>query len=97
MSPRRRPGPSLRSLGQWVRPRRWRLVGLSLGLLCLFILWVVETHATRSVAPLGVAITVVALVALIGAGNLLEGWMGIKHRSPEYTERDQRPEDTTAP
>lgn len=87
----------LRALAMWIRPRRWRLIGLSLGMLCLFILWVVETHAQRTVAQAGVLLTVVALVALIGAGNALEGWMGIKHRSPQYSERERRREDEAAP
>jgi hypothetical protein len=82
---RRTPRDVVLALGRWTAPRKWRLVGVMLGLLAYGLLWVLyAAGATMLLALLVVAPT---LIVLIAAGNLLQGWLGISHRAPQFAQR----------
>jgi len=79
---------ALAAIGRFVRPRRWRLVGLTGLLVAYALLWVLEAHATNGAHTqlLGIAVTIPALLVLIAGGNLLQDWMGVRHRPPQFAE-----------
>jgi hypothetical protein len=85
------------AVGRWTAPRKWRLVGVMLGLTLYGALWICYTAgATALLGPLVVA---PAIVVLVAAGNLLQGWLGIGHRAPQFAHRaddDQGEEATPA-
>lgn len=88
---RRGPLQALGALATWVRPRRWRLVGLSLLLLAYAFLWVLEVHATDGLRTqlFSLVITVPAILVLLAGGNLLQGWIGVHHRPPRFHEPER--------
>jgi hypothetical protein len=76
---------ALLAAGRWAAPRKWRLVGAMLVLLVYGALWVgYAAGATMLLSPLVVA---PAIVVLVAAGNLLQGWLGIGHRAPQFAQR----------
>lgn len=91
MTPRT-PSQVLDRVARAVRPRRWRLVGLSLCLLAYALLWLLEQNAANPALHtqlFGLVVTIPALLVLLAAFNLLGDWMGVKHRAPQFREPDR--------
>jgi len=82
----------LYALGRWTAPRKWRLVGAMLVLVVYGAFWVAyAAGATALLSPLVVA---PAIVFLVAAGNLLQGWLGIGHRAPQFAQRADADDDS---
>ncbi len=88
------PAGPLGRLARAVRPRRWRLVGLSLVLLAYGLLWLLYANANGPFDALrgqlfGLVVTIPTLLILIAGGNLLSDWIGVRRRSPQFTQRER--------
>ncbi|HEY8081713.1 MAG TPA: hypothetical protein VIE15_06440 [Acidimicrobiales bacterium] len=62
----------------------WRLVGLAIGAVLYFFVFLAAIHGSTTAA--GVLVTVTALVLLVGGGNWLQHWLGIRRRPPQFAE-----------
>lgn len=70
-------------LGRW----RWRLVGLLLVVLAYLLLWIINVHSQyRPITDL-LVIGPVFLVLIVG-GSALNGWLGVRHRPPQFADPD---------
>jgi hypothetical protein len=62
----------------------WRLVGLAIGAVAYCFVVLAAIHGSATAA--GILVTVTALVLLVGGGNWLQHWLGIKRRPPQFAE-----------
>jgi hypothetical protein len=64
----------------------WRRIGIVLGGLVYLLLWMIALNGgSRLIAPLTVPIV---LVVLVGGGNWLNNFMGIKRKAQEFRKRN---------
>jgi hypothetical protein len=73
------------AVGAWTRPRTWRLIGLMLLLLFYGAGWII--YAAGATWMLGLLVTGPAILVLVAAGNLMQDWLGIRHRPPQFADR----------
>ena len=65
---------------------KWRMTGIALGTFMYLLLWIVALNGgSRMVAPLTVPLV---LGVLVGGGNWLNNFMGIKRKAQEFKKRD---------
>ena len=65
---------------------KWRRLGIVLGGLVYILLWMIALNGgSRLIAPLTVPIV---LIVLVGGGNWLNNFMGIKRKPQEFRKRN---------
>ena len=65
---------------------KWRRLGIVLGGLVYILLWMIAlSGGSRLIAPLTVPIV---LIVLVGGGNWLNNFMGIKRKPQEFRKRN---------
>jgi hypothetical protein len=66
---------------------KWTRGALIFGFLLYIFLWILFFAGASAFLPLLVIPPV--LVVLVGGGNFLDQFLGIKHRAPKFRDRDE--------